>query len=139
MRRADVPQFFDVPLECIVVRCAVPYPTYVRYDVCLARLDALGRFLLFTEAWESLLGFRRADLDGRALLDLVCDRDALRRVLSPAEADPLLLEVRREDGGAQPMRWHRRFDPYDTTLFIVGEAAGLTWRQCRASVHQYPA
>lgn len=111
-----------MPPECITVVCPQPYPEYVREDVCLARLDARGRFVLLSAGWEALLGFRRDELHGHPLLEFVRDAAALARMLSPAEADPLSLDLRRSDGGVEHMQWHRRFDPQDRTLFIVGEA-----------------
>jgi PAS domain S-box-containing protein len=132
MRRTEPPPFVRLAPERVVVLCPRIYPPYVRSDVCLARLDALGRFRLLSPAWEQTLGFRGEELNGRALVDLLAPQDrrtgaaAVGRLLSPAEADPLTMCLYRKDGGAQFMRLHRRFDPYDGALFILAEPAGLT-------------
>lgn len=128
-----------MPPENITVVCPQPYPGYVRDDVCLARLDARGRFVLLSAGWEALLGFRRDELHGHLLLEFVRDGAALARMLSPAEADPLRLDLRRGDGGIEHMQWHRRFDPQDRALFIVGEADALSGWLYRAPVLPGPA
>ena len=129
------PPFFWVPLDSIVFHCPDPYPSYVRAAVLLARFDAGGRFRLLSVAWEALLGFRPGELHGRPLLALLPQERramaaaALRRMLSPAEADPIALELARRDGTLLRMGCYRRFDPYDETLFIAGEPAGVTGAQ----------
>ena len=138
MRRIDLPQFFCVPLELVIVRCPHSYPAYLQTGVCIARFDPRGWFVLLSAAWEAALGFAREDLHGRALLELLPPAEAyageaaLRRILDPAEADPLGLALRRRDGSLQPMRWYRRFDPYDATLFVVADSTALRAPQCPA-------
>jgi PAS domain S-box-containing protein len=138
MRRIDLPPFFFVALDLVIVRCPRSYPAYLQTGVCLARFDPRGWFVLLSAAWESALGFPRAELHGRALLELLPPAEAqageaaLRRILDPAEADPLVLALRRKDGSPQPMRWYRRFDPYDATLLVVAESSVLKAPQCRA-------
>ena len=135
MERVPVPPFFRVPLESVVFHCPNPYPAYVRAEVLLARFDAGGRFRLLSVAWELLLGFPRGELHGRALLALLPQERrataaaALRRMLSPAEADPIALDLARRDGTLLRMGCYRRFDPYDEALFIAGEPAGVTGAQ----------
>jgi PAS domain S-box-containing protein len=132
MRRTEPPPFVRLAPERVVILCPLMYPPYVRSDVCLARLDALGRFRLLSPAWEQTLGFRGEELNGRALVDLLAPQDrragatAVQRLLSPAEADPLAMELRGKHGGAQHMHWHRHSDPYDGALFILAESAGFT-------------
>lgn len=138
MRRIDLPQFFCVALELVIVHCPHSYAAYLQTGVCLARLDTRGRFVLLSAGWESALGFAREELHGRGLLELLPPADAyageaaLRRILDPVEADPLVLALRRKDGSLQPMRWYRRFDPYDATLFVVAESTALKAPQCPA-------
>ena len=134
----DLPRSSGVALELVIVRCPRTYPAYLQSDLCLARLDPRGWFLLLSAAWESALGFPRDELNGRALLELLppvhnpASEAAMRNILNPAEADPLTLELRRKDGSLQQMRWYRRFDPYDASLFIVADATAL-------KAPQYPA
>jgi hypothetical protein len=125
--------------ERITVFCPQPYPDYLREDVCLARLDAHGRFVLLSAGWEVLLGFSRAELHGRPLLEFVRDAAALARALIPSDPDAVRLDMRRSDGGVERMQWHRRFDPQDSTLFIVGEPLVLSARLYRAPVLPNPA
>ena len=145
MRRIDLPPFFCVALELVIVRCPHTYPTYVQSGVCLARFDPRGWFVLLSAAWELALGFPRDELHGRALLDLLptagahAGAAALRRILDPAEADPLVLTLRRKDGSPQPMRWYRRFDSYDATLFVLAECTALKAAQCPAPSPPGPA
>jgi PAS domain S-box-containing protein len=145
MQRLELPQFFCVALELVIVRCPRAYPAYLQSGVCLARLDPRGWFVLLSSAWQPVLGFGREELHGRGLLELLPPADrrrgeaALRRILNPAEADPLDLELCRKDGSPQPMRWYRRFDPYDATLFIVAESAHLRSSRCRAPSSPDPA
>lgn len=130
MRSIDLPRFFCVGLELVIVRCPRSYPAYLRTGVCLARFEPRGWFVLLSAAWEPALGFAREELHGRALVDLLPPAEAyageagLRRILDPAEPDPLVLALRRKDGSLQPMRWYRRFDAYDETLLVVAESTG---------------
>jgi PAS domain-containing protein len=132
------PPFICIAPDRVVLRCRLPYPQYVRSDVLLARLMRGGTLQLLSGAWESLLGFAHGSLDGRALLDLLptaqrpLGEAALRRLLSPEQADPVAIELARRDGTMLRMHCHRRFDPYDATLFIAGEPAGISVAQCRA-------
>ena len=138
MDSARARSFFNVALDSVVFHCPDPYPAYVRADVFLARFDAGGRFRLLSVAWEALLGFRRGELHGRTLLGLLpqerraAGEAALRCMLSPAQIDPVGLELARHDGTLLRMRCYRRFDPYDAMLFIAGEPAGVTVARCRA-------
>ena len=131
MGPAPVPPFLHLVPDRIVVRCPDSYPQYVRANVCLARLDGSGGFRLMSAAWEKQLGYRKGELHGRSLLDLLppgersVGRAALQRLLSPAEADPVALELRRKDGGVLLMHCHRRFDPYDASLFVAAEPAAV--------------
>jgi PAS domain-containing protein len=146
MRPLEVPPFFRIAIDRIVMRCPQSYPTYIRTDVCLAYLVPDGTFRLLSAAWERLLGLCRSDLHGRALLEIlegkpprVAGETALRRMLSPAEADPVTLELRCKDGGVVCMRCYRRFDPYDLSLFIAGEPAELKVARGRAPSGPDPA
>ena len=85
MRRIDLPQFFSVAPELVIVRCPHSYPAYLQTGVCLARFDPRGWFVLLSAAWEASLGFPREELNGRTLLEL----------LPPAEADAGEAALRR--------------------------------------------
>jgi hypothetical protein len=142
----EVPPFFRIAIDRIIVRCPQRYPAYIRTNVYLACLVPDGGFRLLSGAWETLLGFCRSDLHGRVLLEILAAKAppaageaALRRMLSPAEADPVTLEFRCKDGGVVCMRCYRRFDPYDASLFIAGEPAELKIAPGRAPADPDPA
>ncbi len=141
----QVPPFFHVSPDSVVFHCPNSYPAYVKGKVLLARFDARGRFRLLGKAWEALLGFQRGELHGRALLELLpherrpAGKAALRSMLSPAEVDPVGLDLARRDGAVLRMHCYRRFDPYDDLLFIVGEPAGVTDARCPAPCARGPA
>jgi len=141
----EAPPFLRIPVDRIIVRCPHLYPAYIRTEICLACLTQDGTFRLLNAAWEKLLASGRGELHGRALLELLppegkhAGEVALRRVLSRSEADPLTLDLRRKDGRLQRMDWYRRFDPYDTSLFIAGEAAALQSRKDHAPTTPGPA
>ena len=96
-----------------------------------------GALQLLSGAWESALGFGHGELNGRRLLDMLSParrplgEAALRRLLSPEQADPVTIELVRSDGTMLRMHCHRRFDPYDATLFVAGEPE-TTVAECRA-------
>ena len=133
------PPFISIAPDRVVVRCSLPYPWYVRSDVFLARLTPVGALQLLSSAWESLLGYAQGELNGRRLLDTLpptrraLGEAALRHLLSPQDADPVAIELARRDGTMLCMYCHRRFDPYDATLFIAGEPAAITVAASRAS------
>lgn len=110
----------------VVVVCRKPFPAYAGLDVLLARIDADGRFELLSAAWEQALGFRCAELNGRSLFALLLidepsARALLRRITDPAEAEPLVFDVRCKGGQSLRMRWHRRFDQYAEAVYIAGQ------------------
>ncbi len=132
------PPFICIAAERVVLYCRLPYPRYVRSDVFLARLMPSGALQLLSGAWESVLGFRQGELNGRRLLDMLpparraLGEAALWHLLSPEQADPVAVELVRKDGTMLRMHCHRRFDPYDATLFIAGEPAETAIAECRA-------
>lgn len=125
--------------EEVVLRCRRSYPRERCAGVCLARLHADGCFELLSGAWQGLLGFEPAELDGRALLELLAldppsGRRLIGRLVDPEETGPMRLELRCKDGRSLPMQWHRRFDAYDRSLYIAAEPLGAdaTAPLCRA-------
>lgn len=106
-------------LSGIVVSCPQPFRPS---DVCLACLHADGRLELLTGAWESLLGYERRELDGRALHTLLSRGcDAVRPLLDPDEPDPVLVDVIVSGGGARTLEVHRRLDDYEPSLYLACE------------------
>ena len=110
-------------LNEIILSCRVPFRTH---EVCLACLHRDGRLELLTGAWESLLGFRQAELDGRWLHSLLAGergaaRAALQRLLDPLASDPVVMEVRTKEGSVRGLRVYRHFDPYEPSLYFACE------------------
>lgn len=111
-------------LDDIVVRCRNPHPPYRRSAVCLACLHLDGRFELLSDAWERLLGFTPAELDGRSIFTLLppgrAGRRALRRLIDMRQPEPLSLSLHCKDTSAVTLQLYRRFDPYDGSIFVAG-------------------
>ena len=132
------PPFICVIPERVVIRCRLPYARYVRSEVFLARLLPGGELQLLSGAWERRLGFVHGELDGRRLLEMLpqarraLGEAAFLRLLSPEQADPVAIELGHRDGTTLRMHCHRRFDPYDVSLFIAGEPGEVTVPECRA-------
>lgn len=110
-------------LSDIVIDCKHPFHSS---DICLACLHGDGRLRLLTGAWEMLLGYQQPELDGRWLYSLLADersaaKAAVRRLLDPAEADPLMLNVRMKGGASRTLSVFRRFDPYEPALYLACE------------------
>lgn len=110
-------------LNDIVVRCRLP----LRSDeVCLACLHADARLELLTGPWESVLGLKPAQLEGRRLCSLLAgDRDAARaaleRLLDPLAPEPVMMDVRVEGGALRALHVYRHFDPYEPSLYFACE------------------
>lgn len=113
-------------LDNIVIACRKPYPAYERLDLLLARFGRTGRFEVLSAAWERVLGYGRAELDGRPLFELiVLPRRSARRLilmlLDESEPCPIAFSLSRKDGTQVPLQWYRRFDAYDARVFIAGD------------------
>lgn len=110
------------------VRLGEPVASYCECSgLFLARMDAGGALTLLSAAWERVLGYSRGELSVMSLADLTHAEDRLtgpRLGAQSAGGDPHPIgwTLRRRDGRALPCRWHRRLDPYDGSVFLVGEA-----------------
>ena len=110
-------------LNDIVICCRLPFRNH---EVCLACLHCDGRLELLTGAWESLLGFRQAELDGRSLYSLLAGergagRIAVQRLLDPLAPEPVLMDVRVKGGAVRTLHIYRHFDPYEPSLYFACE------------------
>ena len=110
-------------LNDIVISCRLPFRTH---EVCLACLHGDARLELLAGAWESVLGFNAAELDGRRLFSLLAgDRDAVKaavgRLLDPLEPEPVLMDVRGKGGAVRTLHIYRRFDLYEPSLYFACE------------------
>lgn len=110
------------------VRLGQPLGSYRECSrLFLARMDESGALTLLSAAWERVLGYSRKELGAMSLADLTHaeDRRARPRLSEQragADWHPVSWTLRRRDGRALRCRWHRRLDPYDGSVFVVGEA-----------------
>lgn len=124
----------------IVIVCRKPYPAYKGLDLLLARFRAAGPFEILSEAWERVLGYGCAELDGRPLFELIhlprrSVRGLMLMVLDESEPCPIVFGLSRKDGTQVHLQWYRRFDAYDERVFIAGEPLA---RDPLASAPTYP-
>ena len=110
--------------QLVVVRCG---HTYERSNVLLAKAHPTGTLELLTGAWERLLGYQGQEFAGKTLRQLMGSRKpiaaAVAAILDDLNPAPVDLKVRRRDGEGKCLRLHRRFDPYERSMFIVAEEA----------------
>jgi len=109
----------------IVLTCPARYP-YDRLDLLLARVSRRGRFELLSAAWERVLGYGRAELQGLSLFMLIhlppsCARRLVRVLLDERDACPLVFSLATKSGTRVSLQWYRRFDAYDEQVFIAGD------------------
>jgi PAS domain S-box-containing protein len=100
--------------------------SYELSKVLLATADADGTLQLLTSGWERLLGYRRQELKGKTLADLLwSDRGHVARavaaILDPLDMSPVDLRVRCRNGGGKCLRLHRRYDKQEHMVYIVAE------------------
>jgi len=110
-------------LNDIVIACRESFRSD---EVCLACLHCDGRLEFLTGPWESLLGFTRAELDGRRLHSLLpggrgATVAAVERLLDPLGPEPVLMEVRTKGDGVRSLQIYRQFDPYEPSLYFACE------------------
>lgn len=127
-------------LANMVIACRQPYPAYKGLDLLLASFGRAGPFEILSAAWERVLGYGCAELDGRPLFELIdlprrSARGLILMVLDESEPCPIAFSLSRKDGTQVPLQWYRRFDAYDARVFMAGDplAGGPTYPVvCRA-------
>jgi hypothetical protein len=95
-------------------------------DVCLACLHADATFELLTGAWEQLLGYRRAELSGLRLAELLGANGAaaatsLQLLLDRRRVDPVLVQVRVKGGAVRSLNVYRRFEDQAPSVYFACE------------------
>lgn len=92
-------------------------------DVCLASLHTNGSLRFLTGAWEDLLGYARAELDGHPLAQVLAGppHEVVPRLVDDAEPDPVSVEVRAKSGAPRRLNVFRRFDPYEPAIYLACE------------------
>ena len=119
--------------DLLVVLCLNPGRTCAESDVMMARLRPGGIFELLTSAaWARALGYPPAELSGKSLRELIAlETPAAAAVVSAlldtTGAEPLDVTLRCKDERRKYFRFHRRFDPYGQSVFVVADElpAGL--------------
>ena len=101
--------------------------SYEMSQVLLARARFDGTLQLLTAGWERVLGYRRGELDGRTLLQLMwANRRStaaavVTALLDTSAAHPLDVTLRCKDERNKYFRFHRRFDPHGESIFLVAD------------------
>jgi PAS domain-containing protein len=111
--------FLDLAgLNHVVIDCRQPFRAS---DVCIACLHADGRLELLTGGWEALLGYPAEELNGLPVESVLEERSMLDRLLDRAVPDPVFINVRLKSGARRTLGVHRRFDPYEPSLYLACE------------------
>ena len=115
--------------DLMLVLSVNPGVSCTQSEVMLARLRPGGIFeLLTSNAWAHALGYPPEELSGKTLRELISleqRADELVPALLDANADePLDVTLRCKDAQRKCFRFHRRFDAYAETLFLVAVEVG---------------
>ena len=94
--------------------------------VMLAKAGCDGTLQLLTSAWERLLGYPRAELEGKTLLKLLwCSRPstaaAVGAILDERNMGAVDVRVRCRNGEGQCLTLHRLYDRHEQMMYIVAE------------------
>ncbi|HEY1749756.1 MAG TPA: ATP-binding protein [Caulobacteraceae bacterium] len=109
---ADFAAFFAVSLDLMVIR------------------DSQLRIVKVNQAWESALGYRMDEIEGRSMLDFIHPDDVaashaqMRRVTADPEVKGFVNRYRRRDGGYRFFEWRARQEGG----FVYGVARDVTER-----------
>lgn len=114
--------------------------------VLLARAHFDGTLQLLTPAWEKVLGYSHHEFEGKTLCQLMglgamAAADLVVAILDEQSMDPVDVTVRDRAGEARYLRFHRRLDGYERTIFIVAEqdpASCGRWQTDGESVWSQP-
>jgi PAS domain-containing protein len=103
----------------------VPPGDYEWSRVLLARASYDGTLELLTAAWARFLGYGPRELHGKCFGQVLGGQErpdaAVAAILDPRRMEPLDLLLRCRDGQEKTLRLHRRYDAYDSAMFIVAE------------------
>jgi len=93
----------------------------------MARVRPGGLFeLLSVEAWARALGYAPDELSGRSLRELMsleklAAGEVLAALLDEKDVQSLPVTLRCKDQVRKYFRFHRRFDPYQDTIYVVAD------------------
>ena len=100
--------------------------SYEWSSVMLAKAGCDGTLELLTSAWERLLDYRREELEGKTLLQLMwCNQRsaavAVAAILDELNPGPVDLRVRCRNGKGKYLTLHRLYDRQERMMYIVAE------------------
>ena len=109
--------------DLVVVLCMSAGKACADSAVMMARVRHSGLFeLLSADAWARTLGYAPEELSGKPLRDLI-EKPAAGWVsgalLDGDDTRPLDITLRCKDERRKRFRFHRRFDPYQETMYFV--------------------
>ena len=113
--------------DLILVPSASPGKTCRASDLMMARARPSGIFeLLSAAAWARALGYALEELSGKSLCDLMpleksVAGDLVAALLDKKDVQSLEVTLRCKDERRKSFRFHRRFDPYGDTIYVVAD------------------
>jgi PAS domain-containing protein len=116
--------------DLILVLCSSPGRTCEQSELMLARVRPSGIFeLLSAAAWARTLGYAPDELVGKALSELMpLEKPAAGAVvaalLDRKDSRSLDVTLRCKDEQRKSFRLHRRYDPYQDTMYVVADPTG---------------
>lgn len=112
--------------DLVLVLCSSPGRTCEQSGLMLARVRPSGIFeLLSAAAWARTLGYAPDELVGKALSELMPLEnpagEVVAALLDPKNFRPLEVTLRCKDEQRKSFKLHRRFDPYQDTMYLVAD------------------
>lgn len=114
--------------DLVLVLCSSPGRTCEKSALMLARVRPSGIFeLLSAAAWARTLGYTPDELVGKALSELMPpleEPEANQMVAALLDRDDfraLDVTLRCKDEQRKSFRFHRRFDAYQDTMYLVAD------------------
>ena len=100
--------------------------TYAGSKCLLARAFCSGALEFLTSAWETLLGYAGHEFGDKTLcqfmgLEKPVATAVIASILDERDSAPVLLTLHCRNGQAKRLRLHRRFDPYQRAVYLLGE------------------
>ena len=113
--------------DLTLVPSASPGKTCKASDLMMARARPSGIFeLLSAAAWARALGYAPDELNGKSLCGLMpletrVAGDLVAALLDRKGVESLEVTLRCKDERRKSFRFHRRFDPYGDTMYVVAD------------------
>jgi len=113
--------------DLILVPSASPGKTCETTEVMMARVQPTGVFeLLSPAAWAHALGYALDELSGKSLCELMpveklAAGEVVAALMNKKDIQSLPVTLRCKDERRKCFRFHRRFDPYQDTIYVVAD------------------